>query len=156
MTTGQINYDQIIEAVRWAPSGANSQPWEFIVVKKQELKGSNIELIKEQNVLSQRVELTREPEMHYSLVVRPLGRLGDTGTTVYIILCGDTLLQEAYPLGIDFQGKQNIFNSSLANVFPYMHLVAATLSLGSQWVSQVSFYSAQWLIKDVLGIPREL
>ena len=23
--------DQIIEAARWAPSGANSQPWEFIV-----------------------------------------------------------------------------------------------------------------------------
>ena len=27
--------DKIIEAARWAPSGANSQPWEFIVIKKQ-------------------------------------------------------------------------------------------------------------------------
>ena len=26
--------DKIIEAARWAPSGANSQPWEFIVVKR--------------------------------------------------------------------------------------------------------------------------
>ncbi len=28
--------DKIIEAARWAPSGGNSPPWEFIVIKKQE------------------------------------------------------------------------------------------------------------------------
>ncbi len=30
--------DKIIEVARWAPSGANSQPWDFIVIKKPELK----------------------------------------------------------------------------------------------------------------------
>ena len=30
--------EQIIEVARWAPSGFNQQPWDFIVVKKQELK----------------------------------------------------------------------------------------------------------------------
>ena len=39
--------DKIIEVARWAPSGANSQPWEFIVVKKQELRNRIIELIQE-------------------------------------------------------------------------------------------------------------
>ena len=43
--------DKIIEVARWAPSGANSQPWEFIVVKKQDLKDRIIELIKENNNL---------------------------------------------------------------------------------------------------------
>jgi len=28
--------DKIIEAARWAPSGANVQPWEFLVIKKPE------------------------------------------------------------------------------------------------------------------------
>ncbi len=36
---------KIIEAARWAPSGANSQPWEFIVIKKQELRDRFVELI---------------------------------------------------------------------------------------------------------------
>ncbi len=30
--------DRIIEAARWAPSGFNTQPWEFIVVRKQALR----------------------------------------------------------------------------------------------------------------------
>ncbi len=30
--------DKIIEVARWAPSGFNLQPWEFVVVKKPELR----------------------------------------------------------------------------------------------------------------------
>ena len=30
--------DNIIEAARWTPSGFNQQPWEFVIIKKQELK----------------------------------------------------------------------------------------------------------------------
>ena len=30
---------KIIEAARWAPSGGNSQPWEFIVIKKKGKQG---------------------------------------------------------------------------------------------------------------------
>ena len=30
--------DKIIEAARLAPSAFNAQPWEFVVVKKKELK----------------------------------------------------------------------------------------------------------------------
>ena len=30
--------EKIIEEARWAPSGANSQPWEFIVIKNPETK----------------------------------------------------------------------------------------------------------------------
>ena len=51
--------DRIIEAARWAPSGANSQPWEFIVIKKQELRDKIIELINEYNNLQHRMELVR-------------------------------------------------------------------------------------------------
>ena len=33
--------NRIIEAARWAPSGFNSQPWEFVVVKKPELRAKH-------------------------------------------------------------------------------------------------------------------
>ncbi len=55
--------EKIIEAARWAPSGANSQPWEFIVVKKQELKDSIARFYMENSVLTHKMELTREPHL---------------------------------------------------------------------------------------------
>ena len=33
---GQL--EKLLEAARWAPSGANSQPWEFIVVRDPAMK----------------------------------------------------------------------------------------------------------------------
>lgn len=30
--------DKIIEVARWAPSGFHTQPWEFVVIKKKELR----------------------------------------------------------------------------------------------------------------------
>ena len=30
--------EKIIDAARYSPSGFNSQPWEFVVIKKQELR----------------------------------------------------------------------------------------------------------------------
>ena len=38
------HFEMIIEAARHAPSGANSQPWHFIVVKKPEIKKRNFRI----------------------------------------------------------------------------------------------------------------
>ena len=35
---------KILEAARWAPSGFNMQPWEFVIVQKPELKTRIIEI----------------------------------------------------------------------------------------------------------------
>ena len=37
--SGKVTEDQlelILEAARWAPSGANTQPWEFVVTRDRE------------------------------------------------------------------------------------------------------------------------
>jgi nitroreductase len=39
--------DKIIEAARWAPSGFNLQPWEFVVIKKKELRENIIQIVGE-------------------------------------------------------------------------------------------------------------
>ena len=51
--------DKIIEAARWAPSGANSQPWEFVVIKDKDLREKIVDLFKEQAEISYKVEQTR-------------------------------------------------------------------------------------------------
>ena len=148
--------DKIIEAGRWAPSAGNSQPWEFIVVKKQELKDSIVEIIMEQNVVSAKMELTREPEQRFHGQAGPPERLYYRDAPVFIIVCGDPRTKDAYPLNIFLQRGETMFLSSLANAFLYMHMAATALGLGSQWVSSTGNPFAQSLIKELLGIPREL
>lgn len=148
--------DKIIEAGRWAPSAGNSQPWEFIVVKKQELKDSIVEIIMEQNVVSAKMELTREPEQRFHGQAGPPERLYYRDAPVFIIVCGDPRTKDAYPLNIVLQRGETMFLSSLASAFLYMHMAATALGLGSQWVSSTGNPFAQSLIKELLGIPREL
>ena len=49
-----------------------------------------------------------------------------------------------------------IFYSSLAGTFLYMHLAAAALGLASQWCSASQFIEPERVIKDVVGIPEGL
>ena len=57
--------DKIIEVARWAPSGANSQPWEFIVVKDKEIKDKIVGIVNEHSEYGRKVELTREEDLRW-------------------------------------------------------------------------------------------
>jgi len=143
--------DKIIEAARWAPSGGNSQPWEFIVVKKQELRNEIIELIKEgYGSLEAKMEATREPELRFHFAPP-----GFVRAPVFIILCGNPRTREAYPVSAQARGD-SIFNSSLANAFLYMQLAVTSLGLGAQWVSAIAVPYVQYTSKKLLGIPVEM
>ncbi len=143
--------DKIIEVARWAPSGANSQPWEFIVVKKQELRDKIIELIKEYNPISHKMEFVREPRLRFQW-----SAAGYVRAPVFIILCGDPRANEAYPLSAVFHHGQSHFTSALASAFLYMNLVTTTLGLAAQWVSTVANPYVESLTKDLLGVPKEI
>lgn len=39
--------EKIIEAARWAPSGGNYQPWEFIIIKNKDVKDKIVNIIME-------------------------------------------------------------------------------------------------------------
>lgn len=147
--------DKIIEAARWAPSGANSQPWEFIVIRKEETKQKIVQLIKEHQALTSKMEFTREPALR-TLGQLKVERFGYEDAPVFIILCGDTRTKEAYPLNTTLQRGQSVFDSSLASAFLYMQLAVTTLGLGGQWVSAIRNVFVQCLVKDLLGIPNEL
>ncbi|MFC1861439.1 nitroreductase family protein [Chloroflexota bacterium] len=143
--------DKILEVAHYAPSGANSQPWEFVVVKDDEPKRRIIELIKEDDDKGRKIEMLREPELRF-----PRTPAGYFLAPVFIILCGDARLKDAYPLSSNDHRKSVIFYSSLANVFLYMTLAATTLDLGAQWVSAVNRPYIQPFVKDMLAIPKEL
>lgn len=151
---------QIIEAARWAPSGFNMQPWEFIVVTDPALKLKIVDIISFYWRQSKDMEKTRPQWQGRSWQLTGMTDVTSdfTKAPVYILLCGDPRTQAGLPMGV--QGDRNrrriIYLSSLANAFLNMHLAAAALGLAAQWISAVQTPYAACMIKDLLGVPPEL
>lgn len=149
--------DKIIEVARWAPSGFNSQPWEFVVVRDKELKDKIVELTTEYWNQSARMEATRE-QWQKGMVRPPTASVDYRAAPVLIILFGDTRTKAGLPMMLRYDPDrcQTIYTSSLANAFLYMQLAATSLGLTSQWVSNVQTPLAHCLIKNLLGIPPQM
>ncbi len=142
--------NKIIDVARWAPSGANSQPWDFVVVNKKDLRPQISEFVKEFISIYYKLEHTREPALRFPSLTRPAEKIGYEDAPVFIILCGDKRTKEAYPLYTEVEISEGILESSLASAFLYMQLAAGTLGLGSQWVSAVRMWYVQCMIRDLL------
>ena len=56
---------KIIDAARWAQSGANAQPWEFIVVKDKKLRETIIDKFMECRQEQWEIEKYRIPEARH-------------------------------------------------------------------------------------------
>jgi nitroreductase len=149
---------RIIEAARWAPSGFNLQPWEFVVIKDRGLKDSIVQWVREYHGFTRKMENTREPWQR--VAQRPSQDLewDYRNAPVFILLLGDTRTLKGLPMGMrtDNERRQTIFTSGLANAYLYMALAATALGLANEWVSSVATPYPQCMTKDLLGIPPEL
>ena len=147
--------DQVIEAGRWAPSGTNTQPWEFVVVQDPEMKNRIAGFVKAVMYLAHEVELTRPKDLQWPSAARPVSDPGWKDAPVLIIVCGDQRTKKSYPLFAQLTRRDSIFASSLASAFLYMALAAKSLGLGSHWASATSHPLAMPLIMEALGIPDD-
>jgi len=152
--------DKVIEVARWAPSGFNMQPWEFVVVKKPELRKKIVEYISDYWQQGKSMETARETWQGRPWELKGVTDLGMDYTTapVYIILFGDARTQDGLPMGVRFSPDRlnTIFYAGLSSAFLYMHLAATTLGLASQWVSAITTPYAHCMVKNLLGIPKSL
>lgn len=151
--------DKIIEAARWAPSGFNQQPWEFVVVEDPKLKEGIVEICTECMKLSSKMETARESWQGPMKVSPPSDKGGNYSVApVFILLLGDTRTQKGLPMTRRYDETQGrlAFISGLASAFLYMHLAATSLGLGSQWVSAASTAYGNCMIKNLLRIPEEM
>jgi len=147
--------EKIIEVARFAPSAANCQPWEFVVVKEKQLKDEMVDIVKEASVSTYKIGQTRPPEERHPSDNRVAEHPGFRDAPVFIVLFGDRRLVEALPLSAYLHAGENGLISSLANTFLYMHLAATSLGLASQWVTATAQPLPQALIKELLGVPRD-
>jgi nitroreductase len=151
--------DNLIEAARWAPSGYNSQPWEFVVVSKQALK----DRIGEMAVQAMRAVFSKNQKAGEAQVQPPAGmpmpKMKWTEAPALILVLGDTRVRQYCPFPVLRDNEaawQSIFKSSLAIAFEHMALAAVTMGLGSQWVSIAGGASVSGEIKKLLGIPESM
>lgn len=145
----------LIEAARWAPSGANSQPWEFIIVREQQTKDRMAEIVRDHLELGHKAELTRPPELRWPSAARPVSDPAWKAAPVLILVCGDPRVSKSFPLLTYLERGQSHFISGLASAFLYMTLAASALGLGCHWVSAVGSGYCSARIKDLLGIPED-
>jgi nitroreductase len=147
---------KIIEAARWAPSGFNTQPWEFMVVRKREIRERIVELVDKYASHCPGIEDIREPWLRDKLAPQPY-EMSWTNAPVFIILFGDTRTKGGLPMRarVEYYREQWLFVSSLANAFLHMHLAATTLGLASQWVSAVKDPWVNSMLRELFKAPRE-
>lgn len=150
---------KILEAGRWAMSGANGQPWEFIVVKDKETKkrmaDAWFEVRQESYAIEQtRIEALRQPQLLHPPTADPAFK----DAPVLIVVIGDRRTLQATVLSTHFipgeGGPGALYFKNIANATQNLHLAAAALGLASQWLS-VNHYWEQ-LLKDILEVPAVL
>lgn len=139
--------ERILEAGRWAMSGANGQPWEFIVitdpVMKQKLSKLYEEQILEYNFWMEQIRVAelRHPAFQVTGSTEEQwqklqGRLNWAEAPALIVVLGDGRRQWATVMGGHTFGRhQSHLTDALANTSTLMHLAAAAMGLGSQWIT---------------------
>lgn len=115
---------KILRAARWAPSGANTQPWDFIVVRDPELKKKIAQIF----VDTQREAKKKDKEFPRDADEVLWKRFTDP--PVLIVVCADTRFMKAYPkVGY----REQILNVSMGAAIQNMMLAANALGLALSW-----------------------
>ncbi|HEY7218433.1 MAG TPA: nitroreductase family protein [Candidatus Binatia bacterium] len=139
----------ILDCARWAPSGGNGQPWEFIVVRKQAVRYQIADTYMKQ------LEQKREMD----LAVRGTAKMTGDGfrhAPVHIVVVGDPRVKEAYPIRTKLEKAESHFITGLANATLLIHLAATSLGLASQYVSDANSPYMETMLKVLLKIPEPL
>jgi nitroreductase len=135
----------ILEAARWAPSGANTQPWEFVVTRDRD-KMKRVRKIYD-NEWRQR---KREDPVHYKGLKKDY--VGDVA--VLVLVCGEERTKQVYLTTRQPADREKLFQASVANAVEQMMLAAASMNLGTVWVSVREEVEPE--IRELFNVPPEL
>jgi nitroreductase len=139
----------LLEAARAAPSGGNAQPWEFLVIRDKDMRMRIADLYKQQ--LTEKIELERAIRGTTSV-----SGVGWRNAPVLILVLGDPRTSLCFPLRTAEDKADSHFYSGLANATLQLMLMAESLGLSTQYVSDAASPYFSLMLKHLLGIPKEL
>jgi len=145
---------KVLEAARWAASGNNTQPWEFVVVRDKDKLRQVTEILLEQN------KQLREKSLNFPHATKDY--LWNVSTI--IIVCGDPRFKPAYPQSnaseelarMYWENSERIYMQTITAAICNILLAATSLGLGTAWVTGASESPFDQQLKKVLKIPQEL
>jgi 5,6-dimethylbenzimidazole synthase len=121
----------ILDCARWAPSGGNAQPWEFVIVRDRAMR------YKIADCYLKQMEQKREMDM----AVRGTAKMTGDGfrhAPVHIVILGDPRVKEALPIRTKLEKAESHFITGLANATLLIHFAATAVGLASQYVSDAN------------------
>jgi 5,6-dimethylbenzimidazole synthase len=151
------HFELIVDAARHAPSGANAQPWHFIVVTEPETKRAISEHFVAEQARRARLGM-KFPTPNYRGIATAPGVL---------VVATDFRLIRAFPVlrAQDpeselnrpyYENAERILLQSVAAATMSAHLAAAALGYNVWWVTAIGQEDAQRAIKPLVGVPDEL
>ncbi len=148
------HYELILEAARHAPSGANSQPWHYIVITEPDLKEQlGDTFMQEQN---RRAKLDMKfPTPNYKGIKTAPGLILVVADFRFIqafpVLNDDSELDRLYKIN-----AERILLQSVAASVMSAHLAAAALGYAVWWVTAIGQEEIQKEYKPLVGVPDAL
>ena len=148
------HYELILDAARHGPSGANAQPWHYIVVTNPETKKAIADYFVEEQRLRAKLKM-KFPTPNYR---------GLEDAPGFIVVASDFRWTRAFPVLMDgsdldkqyHENAERILLQSVAASTMSAHLAAAALGYNVWWVTAIGQESAQNALKPLLGIPDDL
>ena len=119
----QETVEKLLDAARWAPSAGNIQPWEFIVVRKPEIKRALAEAALDQTFIEE--------------------------APVVIVVCAN---ENRSSQGYGVRGKTLYCIQDTAAAIQNIHLAAYSLGLGACWVGAFREEEVGEILKIPQGI----
>ena len=148
------HYDLILEAARHAPSGANAQPWHYIVVTEPETKRKIADYFVDEQRHRAKLKMKFPTPNYRGLETAPglIAVVADfRWTRAFPVLMDGSELDRLY-----HQNAERILLQSVAASTMSAHLAAAALGYNVWWVTAIGQENAQKAMRPLLGVPEEL
>lgn len=148
------HFEMILEAARHAPSGANAQPWHYIVVTDPAAKATIGQCFVDEQQRRARLRMGF-PTPNYQGVKTAPG---------LIVVAADFRFIRAFPVlndGSDLdrlyrQNAERILLQSVAASTMSAHLAAAALGYAVWWITAIGQEDIQRKVRPLLGVPDAL
>jgi len=149
------HYEMILEAARHSPSGANAQPWHYIVVREKDVKQSIADYFVEEQRFRASLKM-KFPTPSYAGLADAPG---------FIVVVADFRYVKAFPVLKDdssdlnkmyIENAERILLQSVAASTMSAHLAAAALGYNVWWVTAIGQEKAQEVMKPLLQVPEQL
>lgn len=151
------HFELIVDAARHGPSGANAQPWHYIVVRDPAVKTAIADYFVAEQQRRARLGMKFPTPNYHGMATAP--GLIVVATDFRLIRAFPVLRSEDPDSEVNrpyYENAERILLQSVAAATMTAHLAAAALGYNVWWVTAIGQRDAQSAIKPLLGVPDEL